>query len=959
MLFDDWRTISKSHRYSRKEFKDGMWHYYYDKDASFSRMTQCKSKTLKINASMTEKAIVSIAENYIKNVWIADWKAHPAKAICKELKGKKIFFKDISYEHLKKTGKNSLVGKGNRNKQNLLKHVKYLPCAKELLESNGVHTQSRYQQFSSPRKDGAVGIVYQTLSGIAPAGDNNNYVQAVVSRKKYKDGTLSDMVYISVFGSKDIKKGTDFTLCLTGATPGYAANDNTKLTPATNCVGLHPTPFHTIPQDHPSVNESVADRIRAILGGGMIMQEHNTDVDKSDFEEIEKSARYIRRWLSNGEWRYKYPAKYKGKSNRTQTKMDIAKGTHLITGVSPLLNPTEEQIDEALVHLSLQAMDGKLKCSALGNSSVYIIGITQQHIKETHNKPRIWSEITHKAKYIPFVPHILANGKICEKSSSKQGVIYGIIGQVEYFDEEKNKTIKECVELAINFDKDTRKFVFSFSDFKIKKSLPSDRDFGNSLACPIVDTETVPITTYSLAHNTSIVNKSVEISIVDITEGNKEEKLVQFAKALDCLSQGKKPMVKRVKADATERLPDIIMHFKRVDKNRIVKALNGAAMVLKSSVPVKGEAFTYRCHKDMMERINRDIATLAHKTYSFVQSYFGLPEITTMSKADMRWKGRLIYSPETGRPITQKEWKAFVDALERFMNRNYSGLGERWVLSAEAMGRLLDRMVSYQSLEAVQNAALRDFKYGTKTYDWISDSVKNLRTTMGESLTRSQQARIEVARQSAAQRVTNVKDATRNKIQQIIIDGVRDRKSKSQVSQALFDSCASMNRDMQRIADSEYQMAMNRAYIAEEVRNCADGEKVYFQRFEMLDAHTCKKCERLKGKVAIWSETPLPDEKVRDEYASYAIWEGKVDGDAPVDILHPWCRGSWIRWNPPAQTRRTDAYTAYMSGLSDAWDNAVKAAREEWGRKGVANPTDKTPGYVDRCRELFQFFSNK
>lgn len=463
----------------------------------------------------------------------------------------------------------------------------------------------------------------------------------------------------------------------------------------------------------------------------------------------------------------------------------------------------------------------------------------------------------------------------------------------------------------------------------------------------------------TIPHNSSIVNKSVEISIVDITEGNKEEKLVQFAKALDCLSQGKKPRIKRIKADATEQLPNIIIHFRRVDKNSIVKALNGTAMVLKSSVPAKGEEFTYQCHKDMMEGINRDLASLAHKTYSFVQSYFGLPEITTMSKADMRWKGKLIYSPETGRPITQKEWKVFVDALERFMNRNYSGLGERWVLSAEAMGRLLDRMVKYQSLDSVRSTPLKGMKYGTKTYDWISDSVKNLRATMGESLTRTQQARLEVARQSAAQRVANVKDATRNKMQQIIIDGVRDRKSTSQVSQALFDSCASMNRDMQRIADSEYQMAMNRAYIAEEVYNSTDGEKLYFQRFEMLDEHTCKKCQRLKGKVAIWSETPLPDEKVRDEYASYAIWEGKVDGDAPVDILHPWCRGSWIRWNPPAQTRRTDAYTAYMNGLNDAWDKAVKAARKEWERKGVASPTDKTPGYVDRCRELFQIFSNK
>ena len=105
----------------------------------------------------------------------------------------------------------------------------------------------------------------------------------------------------------------------------------------------------------------------------------------------------------------------------------------------------------------------------------------------------------HKAKYIPFVPEILKNGKICEKSSSSKGVIYGVIGQVEYLDD-KNKLVKEAVELAINYDNDSRKFVFSFSDWAIKKSLFDYRDLiDNSLACPIVDTETVPITVYSLS----------------------------------------------------------------------------------------------------------------------------------------------------------------------------------------------------------------------------------------------------------------------------------------------------------------------------------------------------------------------------------------------------------------------------------------------------------------------------
>lgn len=89
-------------------------------------------------------------------------------------------------------------------------------------------------------------------------------------------------------------------------------------------------------------------------------------------------------------------------------------------------------------------------------------------------------------------------GKICEKSSSRKGVIYGVIGQVKYFDRKKGKDVVEAVELAINFDEQSKKYVFSFADKPIKKSLLSNRDFGNFSACPIVDTETVPITAFSI-----------------------------------------------------------------------------------------------------------------------------------------------------------------------------------------------------------------------------------------------------------------------------------------------------------------------------------------------------------------------------------------------------------------------------------------------------------------------------
>jgi hypothetical protein len=38
----------------------------------------------------------------------------------------------------------------------------------------------------------------------------------------------------------------------------------------------------------------------------------------------------------------------------------------------------------------------------------------------------------------------------------------------------------------------------------------------------------------------------------------------------------------------------------------------------------------------------------------------------------------------------------------------------------------------------------------------------------------------------------------------------------------------------------------------------------------------------------------------------------------------------------------------------DAWDKAVKQAREEYREKGMENPNDQTKGYVDRINEIYR-----
>ena len=689
MLFeDDWDILIKSHLYSRKEFKNGVWRYYYDKHNNFAQMTQCQSSPLNISSNLSNKNIVKIGENYLKNIWIADWKAHPDKSICKELKGKKISFDSISYEHISKTGKNFIGKNKQRNKANLLNHVKYLPCAKELLEDNGIHTQSRYERFGKIQKDGAIGIVYQTVSGLAPKGDVNNYVQVTVSQRKFNNGALSDIIYISVVGTKNIKK-----------------------------------------------------------------------------------------------------------------------------------------------------------------------------------------------------------------------------------------------------------------------SLSNDRDFDNFSACRVADTKTVSTANSNIASLYNLVNKSVEIKIIDLTEGNKKAKFEQLEK---CLNGG---MPEYIPADDTPRLPMINIKLKDFSKERVEKALRTMSMSL--GVPEKankGELFFFRAQEDLTNKWYAYFAEVVRNTYNFTTDYFGLPKKTVMSKSEnLTYKGKILYYPETGEPIKNADWEKFTKNLEKFLNRSISNPAEKIILQSQALGKILDRMLKYNTLEAVKKIRLNEITYHGKSFDWISDSVKNMKNVLGESLARQEMARIETLQQSAAMKVTNVTSKVRGDIQQILIDGVRGKKNKGQVSQDLFDKMVGDNRDYKRLADTEIQNAFNNSVIREEVQNTPEGHKTYFQRVEVIDGNTCPFCRQMNGKIAVWSDKPLKDDKAHEKGVDFVLWEGKEwngkEHGVTTGVFHPFCRGYWAPYDVGGVN--IDAMVAELSKKSEKWNNAVKQAENEFKEKGIKTPDDSTKGFTDRINELF------
>ena len=399
----------------------------------------------------------------------------------------------------------------------------------------------------------------------------------------------------------------------------------------------------------------------------------------------------------------------------------------------------------------------------------------------------------------------------------------------------------------------------------------------------------------------SRLHKSFDIQITDITENNKQQKLEQFNKALNAIAKNQPFMIKHIPADNSTKYENLTVRLLDFDRSKIEKAVHKVALSLDADISgaSKGEAFVYKSQEEIVDKFFKEFTNSTRAIYNFVIGYFDLPDIRIVSKAgELKHKGKILYNPETGLPIKEADWKKFVVELEKYLNRHYSGIGKKIVLSAESLGIILDRLSKTNSLEAIRKMSLSGIKSKRYDVDWISESIQNMKDKFGEVISRERQARIQIACDSAAQRVTRVTDDMRNNIQQIIIDGIRDKQSKSVVAQNLFDKCSSLNRDMQRIADSEVQMAVNSAYCKEEVYNSKPDEKVYFRRFEMMDDNTCKKCKALKGEIVLWSDVPLPDDHIKDPYAKYAIWEGKNEGDRPIGIVHPYCRGSWVRYYP-------------------------------------------------------------
>ena len=185
---------------------------------------------------------------------------------------------------------------------------------------------------------------------------------------------------------------------------------------------------------------------------------------------------------------------------------------------------------------------------------------------------------------------------------------------------------------------------------------------------------------FVFSHKGQMVHKSFDINITDITENNKQQKLEQVNKALNAIANNQPFVIKHIPSDASTNYGNLLVRIRDFDRSKIEKAVHKIALSLDANISgaSKGETFVYKAQEELTDKFFKEFTDRTRAVYNFLIAYFDLPDIRIVSKAgELKYKGKILYNPSTGIPIKESDWKKFVVELEKYLNRNYTGIGEK------------------------------------------------------------------------------------------------------------------------------------------------------------------------------------------------------------------------------------------------------------------------------------------
>lgn len=402
---------------------------------------------------------------------------------------------------------------------------------------------------------------------------------------------------------------------------------------------------------------------------------------------------------------------------------------------------------------------------------------------------------------------------------------------------------------------------------------------------------------------------------------------------------------------------------------KYVEAVDQLAKALKLPVTIRPdhtaedkEEYSFKAQEELVNRWKLLFGAVLDNLYYALCGYLDLPVITTFSKAldddrPLIFRGKLMYNPETGKPLKVKDWNNLIAAIEKFLNRKLKGTEKKIVLDSAALGRVISRMLKYNTAEAVKALRLEEVKY--KEYSWtdLSESLKAYKAAVNPPDT--ELFRLQLAEETLGNHITAIGQDTLKDVKSVFLEGIKQRKNKRQVSQDLFDRLGSVNKDWERITEFETNNTFNNAFINEELGLKEPEEKVYLRRVEMGDVFVCIHCRKIKGILVLVVEEPLEDEKIDDKYAKVAIWPDKSnigrnrkDWWVAAGVQHPYCRGSWYREYPDREEEKLGYDFGPIYAKREKEDTLWGEAMNEVLKEKEVKQSD--PDFLDKVKKVFK-----
>lgn len=289
----------------------------------------------------------------------------------------------------------------------------------------------------------------------------------------------------------------------------------------------------------------------------------------------------------------------------------------------------------------------------------------------------------------------------------------------------------------------------------------------------------------------------------------------------------------------------------------------------------------------------------------------------------MKFGGRTFTNPETGRPMTEAEWKEMETGMVDFLRENLGDIGDEVGLRAGLLGML---RYSFGAVEGLDREGLKNLslaEVSDKFKDGLPRNLSDARdeVDMGPVMRRC----VEQARQSAGQYLS-IKDGELRRgivdaVRKVVTGSIEDGAGPSTLASRLFhidpqDALGAkyskanleyLQRDWRRIAITEMSTAMNNGFLAAVLDATEKGENAYVvYSGPFYPPEGAGGCNQFIGNVYLLVADPSvkqrQDDRIgieTDPWASGVTWIGKNNIGRKMSQWwaaipsHPNCRHWW------------------------------------------------------------------